>query len=271
MAVVISQWGFENPPDSIAVNNNPAPSMGTGTVTPIGMNIYPTPNVGVTTCDVTQGVTGDTGTNGNADLGQIWRVRAQAAPAGGAANGWSSQPIGTQGAIFAASTVGYNAINVSFDWYATNQGEAKLQLEYTDDGVMFHNVPITLGPLDSFLSVLTNSLSPNTVMGSYVSCAPNAQNPAGGQNWWAALTATINDPLAANNPNFAIEMVNASTDGDNVSTLGTPLNNSSGNWRFDNVSISGTAVPEPSTFVLCGLGVVGLIAIRRRAKGVAAA
>jgi hypothetical protein len=268
-AAVITQWNFEN--DAKAVNNNPAPSTGTGTVTPLGMNIYPTPNVGVTTCDVLQGVTGDTGNNANANVSQIWRVRAQAGPAG-AANGWSSlAPIGTQGAAFAASTAGFTGINVSFDWYATNQGEANLQLEYTTDGVTFHNLPITLGPSDGALAVLTNSSSPNTVMGSYVSCAPNAQNPAGGQNWFPGLTATINDPAAVNNPNFAIEMVNASTDGDNVSTLGTPLNNSSGNWRFDSVTISGTAVPEPSTLILGGLGVVGLISIRRRATGAAAA
>jgi hypothetical protein len=264
-AAVITQWNFEN--DAIAINNNPPPSSGTGTVTPIGMNLYPTPNVGVTTSDVLQGVSGDTGTNTNADLSQIFRVRAQAAPGGGAANGWSSlAPIGTQGAVFAASTAGYKAINVSFDWYATNQGEANLQLEYTTDGVTFHNVPITPGPLDGFLSVLTNSASVNTVMGSYVSCAPNALNTKGGQNWWPALTATINDPAAANNPNFAIEMVNASTDGDNVSTLGTPLNNNSGNWRFDNVTISGTVVPEPSTLVLGGFGVACLFAVLRRAK-----
>jgi hypothetical protein len=273
-AAVITQWDFENPPNPIALNNSPAPTIGVGTATPMGMNIYPTPNVGVTTCDVLNGVSGDTGTNGNADLSQIWRVRAQAAPGGGAANGWSSlAPIGTQGVIFAGSTVGYKAINVSFDWYATNQGEAKLQLEYTTDGgATFHNVPITPGPADSLLSVLTNSLSPNTVMGSYVSCAPNALNPSGGNNWWPGLTATINDPAAANNPNFAIGIVNASTGADDVSTLGTPLNNSSGNWRFDNVTISGTAVPEPSSLVLCGLGVVGLVAgRRRRAKGAAAA
>ena len=52
---------------------------------------------------------------------------------------------------------------------------------------------------------------------------------------------------AANNPNFAFELVNASTGADCVSTQGTPLNNSSGNWRFHNVSINGTPVPEPAS------------------------
>ena len=144
-AGTIAAWTFEN--DSIAVNNSPAPSTGSGTASSIGMATYPTPNIGVTTDDVVVGATGDTGTNGNADLTNIWRVRAQAGTAG-AANGWSSlAPIGTQGAVFAASTVGYSNITVSFDWYATTQGEAKLQLQYTTDGATWHNVPLTLSAI----------------------------------------------------------------------------------------------------------------------------
>jgi hypothetical protein len=53
-------------------------------------------------------------------------------------------------------------------------------------------------------------------------------------------------------------MVNASTGADNVSTAGTALNNSSGNWRFDNITISGVAVPEPCTFLLAGLGLISI-------------
>ncbi|HKD37695.1 MAG TPA: PEP-CTERM sorting domain-containing protein [Pirellulales bacterium] len=217
----------------------------------------------MTTCDVLGGVTGDTGTNGSADLGQIFRVRAQAAAGGGAANGWSSlAPIGTQGAVFAASTVGYTGINVSFDWYATNQGEAKLQLEYTNDGVTWNNVPITIPAAETQISALTNLVPGNTVVGSYVLGSPAGQ----GQNWFPGLSAVINDPAAANNPSFAIEMVNAATGADNTSVKGTALNNNSGNWRFDNVTISGTVVPEPSTLVLSACAVVALICLRRRKR-----
>jgi hypothetical protein len=262
-SAVITQWNFETQPISGAppYNNSPTPSTGVGTASSIGMDIYPTPQVGVTSDDILAGAAGDTGTNGVANTSQIWRVRAQAGPAGGAANGWSSlAPIGTQGAVFAASTVGYTGINVSFDWYATNQGEAKLQLEYTTDGVTFKNVPINVGA-DTPINALVNAVPGNTVVGAYVWGSPTGQ----GQNWFPGLTATINDPAAANNPKFAIEMVNAATDGDNVSMKATALNNNSGNWRFDNIAISGTAVPEPCSIVLAGIALTWLsVCVARR-------
>jgi hypothetical protein len=160
-ADVITAWTFEN--NAIALNNSPAPSTGSGTATSIGIATYATPSVGVTTDDVLMGVAGDTGVNGVADTSQIWRVRAQAAAGGGAANGWSSlAPVGTQGVMFAASTVGYTNINVSFDWYATNQGEANLQLQYTTDGATWHNVPLNPGST-SGIAVMNNTSSANTV------------------------------------------------------------------------------------------------------------
>ena len=230
-ADVITAWTFEN--NAVALNNSPAPSTGSGTASSIGMATYPTPNIGVTTDDVIAGSTGDTGVNGNTDLSQIWRIRAQAG-SGGAANGWSSlAPVGTQGAMFAASTVGYTNIKVSFDWYATNQGEANMQLQYTTDGATWHNVALSLGS-NAGLALLNNTTSTNTVKGSYVSITQGL-----GQDWFTGLTATISDPNAANNPKFAFQIVNASTGADCTGASGTPLNNNSGNWRFDNITISG--------------------------------
>lgn len=259
-AVTVTAWTFQN--NSIAVNNNPAPSTGVGTASSIGMDVYPTPNVGVTTDDVLAGKNSDTGANGLADTSQEWRIRGQAG-SNGAANGWSSlAPIGTQGAVFAASTVGFNAINVQFDWYTTTQGEANLELLYTNDGTHWNNVPINIGSNASEgLAALTNSSSPNTVNGSYISDNLLTNGSLAGQDWFQGLTATISDPLAANNPNFAIELVNASTGADNVSTQGTALNNNSGNWRFDRVDIIGTAIPapEPASVVMAGFGLAGVL------------
>jgi hypothetical protein len=258
-ADTIAAWNFQN--DALAVNNSPAASTGTGIASVLGMtNSYPTTATdSVTTADVLLGLTADTGVNGNADTGNAWRIRGQ--DASGKANGWSSvAPIGTQGAEFAANTAGFGSINVSFDWYGTKQGEANLQLEYTDNGgTTWINTPINIGT-NADLAVLTNSTSANTVNGSYIQAS-------GGQDWFAGLTATINDPLAANNPNFAIALVNASTGADNISMSGAALNNSSGNWRFDNVVISGAAVaavPVPAAVWLFGSALVGLMRFNRR-------
>lgn len=266
-AATIADWTFEN--DTIAINNSPAPSSGTGTASSIGMATYPTPNVGVTTDDVLQGATGDTGANSVANLTQIWRIRAQA-ESNGAANGWSSlAPIGTQGAVFAENPGPNTSVSVSFDWYATTQGEANLQLAYTTDGTHFMNVPLTLSGSDTGLLPLTNGGSDtNTVTGSYVS--DNVKNPGvsgtAGQDWFTDLTATITDPNMENDANFAIEMVNASTGADCVSTKGTALNNNSGNWRFDNVDITAAnPVPEPASAALLGLAGMAILG-RRRAK-----
>jgi hypothetical protein len=265
-AGVIAGWTFEN--DAVGVNNSPAASIGTGSALSIGMNVYPTPNVGVTTDDVLVGKTSDSGNNGVSDTTNIWRIRGQAG-ANGAANGWSSAaPIGSQGAQFSASTVGYSSVTVSFDWYATTQGEANLQLQYTtNNGATWTNVALTLGGSDNGLTLMSNSTSANTVIGSYVS-DNLLLNSAGGQDWFTGLTATISDPNLINSNGFAIQMVNASTGVDCISTQGTALNNSSGNWRFDNVMITGnTAVPEPSSIIMVSIaGLVGLGVYRSRRR-----
>jgi hypothetical protein len=263
-AATITVWNYESL--AIATNNTPAPSTGTGTSDSIGMDVYPTPNVGVTTDDVLVGKSSDTGANAEANTTHTWRVRAQAG-ANGAANGWSdAAPIGAQGAQFFASTVGYNTINISFDWYSTTQGEANLQLEYTtDSGAHWTNAPITIGSNSSKgLTALTNSSSSNTVNGSYISDNLLNNGSQAGQDWFQGLTASISDPLAANNAGFGIELVNASTGADDVSTQGTALNDNSGNWRFDNIAITGTALPEPCSLSLLALGGAALIARRRR-------
>ena len=63
----------------------------------------------------------------------VWRLRGQPG------NGWlSTQPIGSQGAEFDVSTVNYSNIIVTFDLYFTTQGEARMCVLYTTDGLGYH-------------------------------------------------------------------------------------------------------------------------------------
>src|ERR1700733_9534626 len=250
---LIVQWTFEN----LAITNyspNPAPStdssLGAEFVQALGMTNYPTTGFGTNDPDVLQGAGSDSspfgapgsasGGDGITNTSQEWRVRAT-----GAGNGWSSQaPVGTQGAQFSVDTTGYGNIQVAFDWYLTKQGEANLQLQYSDDGTNWTNIPITVPAAQSGYLLVSNNttlIDPNSVQGYFVQSVTNKN----GQEWYTNLTATITDPLAANNPNFGIRMVNASTGASCIAGNGAALNNSSGNWRFDNVTIRGTPVPTP--------------------------
>lgn len=263
----LADWTFDNIAAK-TVTNSPAAAIGSGTASSLGMTNFYNSTSSVTTDDVNLGVAADTGANGLADTTNNWRIRGQTP-----GNGWSSQAaIGTQGVQFAANTTGYQNISVSFDWYATTQGEANLQLQYSTDGTIWTNAAINLGAnATQGLSALTNSTSANTVQGAYIRDNVLTNGSKAGQDWFQGLTATISAPAAANDANFAFRLVNASTGADDVSTQGTALNNTSGNWRFDNVLITGTAiaaVPEPETYamMLAGLGLLAFAARRRNKK-----
>jgi hypothetical protein len=236
----IIQWNFEGLP--IGTTLNPAPSInhsaGAESAASIGMQLF---NGSTTNApDILLGVTGDTGSDTITNVTQVWRIR------GASGNGWTSTAgVGTQGAQFNVDTTGYTNITVSFDWYLTTQGEGHLQVEYTDDGINWTNVPVTVpaAQLGTFIAITNNTsaLDPSSVQGYYVSCLSSSL----GQEWFTNLTATISDPLAANNPNFGIRLVNASTGASCVNSKGAALNNSSGNWRFDNINIAGASLPKP--------------------------
>ena len=143
------------------------------------------------------------------------------------------------------STVGFRNIQVSFDWSPTTQGEGKLQLQYTLNGTTYLNVPISLFTsfgMGAAATGATNTTSANTVMGGYL-------NAGSSTAYMNGITANLTSIAgAANDPNFAIRLVNASTGADDTNVAGAALNNTSGNWRFDEVTVSG--VPEPGTCAL---------------------
>ena len=270
----VTEWNFNN--NAVAVNTSPATSTGTGTASTVGMNI----DSATGTVDGTTTDTSDVNTStplssdpGTAGVNTQWRIRGGNGttspgtnPTG--TNAWTSlAPIGSQGAQFLTSTLGYSNIQVSFDWSPTAQGEGKLQLQYTLNGSTYVNVP--LNAFTSFgtgatAAGMTNTTSANTVMGGYlVSGSATA--------YMNGITASLGSIAgAANDANFGIRLVSASTGADDTNNAGTALNNTSGNWRFDEVTISGTAlatgVPEPGPFVLLGVGLVGAAVARHRRR-----
>jgi hypothetical protein len=266
-AGVVAAWSFDAGGVIAAPYNTPAATTGTGSATQLGMTNSYTFAAGegpgsVANCDVLASAGASTGAG---SFG--WRVRgnsntANAGP--GMANGWNSQaPLSTQGAQFNVSTAGYSTISLTADINATGQAERNLAIEYTlDDSVASPVWAVaTITSAGSIGTLATNSSSANTITGNYVELS------GAGTGWNNQISATF-PAGASNDPNFAVEIVNASTGADCVNTSGAALNNSSGNWRFDNVAISGVAaVPEPASVGLLGLAGLALLNRRRsRAK-----
>jgi len=260
----VSGWVFETIGTVAAPDNTVASTTGAnaGTATALGMTTSYTFANGEGPGSVANS---DILASGGASTGAGsygWRIRGNgnAANTGpGVANGWNSQaPIGTQGAEFAASTVGFTGnVTVSADINTTTQAEKNLAILYTLNDTVSNPTWLiaSLTSAGTLGTLANNSSSPNTVAGSYVQL---------GSGWNNLITATIAG--AANDSNFAVEIVNASTGSDNVSVSGAALNNSSGNWRYDNVIISASPVPEPTSLALAGLGLAGLAALRRNRK-----
>ena len=236
---IISQWTFDNL--AVGVNASPAPATGTGSAQTLGLSAN------------SPDVLADSGSSTGAAGPNAWRLRGSSS-----VNGWTSTAaIGAQGAEFDASTAGFSNVSLTFDLHTTTQSEANLQVEYTTDGTHWLNTSLTFAGTGA--SVLVNSSSALTVQGTYL----QFQTPA--SPWYNGITANITDTAANNNASLGVRIVNASTGTDNINQSGTAYNNTSGNWRLDNVTISATPTPEPSTWALFGLGFAGLLwQIRRR-------
>jgi hypothetical protein len=256
----ITDWDFDSLGTQTAPYNSPAPSTGSGIATVLGMandyNDGSSPSLPY--ADILSTAGASTGSGSYA-----WRIRGGSVAGGaGTPNGWSTNaPIATQGAGFSASTLGYSGISVTFDLFTTAQAEANVAFLYTlNGGSTWTDAALSYSGALSTASQ-NNSTSANTIIGPYL------QLKTSGGGWYNQITANLTSITGANsNPNFGVEIVNASTGTDDINQTGGIYNNNSGNWRFDNVIISGTAVPEPSTLGLAGLGLAYsmMVAFRKR-------
>jgi hypothetical protein len=263
--VTITQYSFSG--SSPTPSGTQTATTGIGTATELGMaNSYTYANgEGPGSLDGSN-ITTTAGTANPSFSESTWRIvgNSNAKNAGpGKADGWNnSAPDYTQGAEFGANTSGFVPTLLTFDWYSTTQGVGNLQVRYTLDGSTFQNIGSDLVATSNDYFGAAAGSPTNTVDLSSISAA------------------------ATNDPNFAIELVSVrpvpgdanyfllggvgpGQDGNYASAASTAAaptdyNNNSGNWRFDNVTISGTAVPEPASAAVFTL--VGLTVLRRRRR-----
>ena len=218
-ATTLAAWNFDNL--STGANSSPQASSGSGTASVLGLNN-----------SIVQSLAGSSsgGPNG-------WFL----------GNGWSTNSaIGSQGAQFAASTVGYYQIQASFDVYATTNAETYLQVQYTTEGSIWHNATIlsagTMGVLATN-SITTNSL----VVGNYIKLTNN-----GTAGWNNQVTVSMSGVSGVdNNANFGIRIVNASTGTNCLATTGAVYNNgnTTGGWTLDNLVIQGVSFDTVADWV----------------------
>jgi hypothetical protein len=223
-ATTLTAWNFDNV--AVGINSSPTRSTGLGTATALGMSNSFNNTNSISNPDV-QSLAGSSSGGAN-----CWRIRGFSTINGSRGNGWStSAPIGTQGAQFTGSTFGFYKIKVSFDVYATSDGEANLQVQYTTDRTNWFNANITSAAAGV---IATNSESANTVQGTYIKLV---------SGWNNQVTVDLSGLSGAdNNTSFALRIVNASTGSDCVNTTGAIYNNTSGSWSLDNVVIQGQTI-----------------------------
>jgi hypothetical protein len=212
--------------------------------------------------------TASTGT-GVASL--IGGTTASFATGNGGGRGWNTATYKAQGTGSGQAGVqflvdtsspegGFGGIQVTFDQRASGTASRWAQVDYTLDGgatwvVGFWNNAGGLSPHDTFYNFTVD----------FSSVAGAANNAGFGfriVSIFSQLAFDQNSTLAEFAANTAYMRANAAAVYSPNTSTATGDYGVSGTWRFDNVTVNGTAIPTPSVLAL--LGAAGLVARRRR-------
>jgi hypothetical protein len=247
---VLAAWAF--PSVVAAPDNSPAATSGTQAATAVANSLGMTNTYSYASTTATNSVTSDDITSvagtSPAVTENVWRVRGAYVATGTApnigsptnsknVNGWNlNAPQYSQGVEFDLSTVGYQSIQASYDWESTAQGVKNLQEQYNlntanSAGWTNINAPLIAQP--------GNYLVGNVID---LSAIPGANNDAS----FGIRLVSIYDPNGAADGLTQVTDANG-THYPYASATSGPYNNSSGNWGFDNVQISGTQLPAAPT------------------------
>jgi hypothetical protein len=227
---IIAQWNFNSPtPDASSGTGTTSPSMGSGSISTVG---------GATTTGFNAGGTGTVGPASSSDPNNSDDSGYQTTtyPALGTANK-------TAGVQVAVSTVGYSGISFSWDTRYSNTSANTQRFQYTLD--------------------ITQTI-PTWVDSTQFTFTPAASGT--GDAWYNGRTVDLTSVTGAdNNANFAFRLV-AEFDpvtGNYLASRSTSSYGPASTWRFDMITVNGSAVPEPSSMLL---GLLSLPLILRRKR-----
>jgi len=255
-AALITQWNFNSNPPDLPANTGTGitvPSTGAGSLALVGGTTFSFAS-GEASGGSSDPLVGDDSAYNTTTYGSGTPV--------------VFPPDETAGVRFNVSTLGFNAITLSFDQRHSNSSSRYTALYYTTDGTTFTKFPV---------SALNANPGVTPLLGTPAS-TPGLFGPAGtfdaqiatspGDDWFNGISVDLSSiPGANNNTNFGFQVVTSMGGGTAYSST-NPANAyaGTGTLRYDMVTVNGSVIPEPSTFVFGGIGLIGLIGygLRRR-------
>lgn len=196
---------------------------------------------------------------GTGTLSVIGALLASPPRASGSADGGSSDPAPSTPPDYGLSTTSYPA---------QGAGNKTSGIEVRVSTLGFQNIRISYDLRHSNTSSRYEQVQISTGGGVFTDFGAPFDGNAG-STWFNGRSADLSAMLAANdNASFAFRVVSAFAPGTNGYLASDPGSSygSTGTWRFDMVTVSGTVIPLPAALPLLASGLLALgLLLRRRA------